>query len=139
MSPDIVEIYGDKVATTTLEIKVDNTSGRYPFPDDAILRDKKILDFFVMGNPTDDAVSPTGRPLVSPAVLRSSYLTLKIINDDQIDNFPLVQRVVNADDRSLSRFEACPLTPSKSFIQMGTNALATTGESYLLTFIYLND
>ena len=139
MSPEIVDQYGDKVASTTLEVKVSDATGKYMLPDDAILREKKILDWFVLGNPSDDAVSPSGRPLVSPAVLQSSYITLKVINDDQVSAYPLIQRVVTADDRGLSRFESCPLSPSKSFIEMGNTALATVGESYVLVFLYLND
>lgn len=139
MTADIVAMHGDKVATVTLEVKINDLTGNYYLPDDAILREKKILDFFALGNPEDDAKSPDGRDLVSNAALRSSYLTLKVNNDAQLDAYPLIQRVVNPDDRGLSRFEACPLTPSKSFIEVGDPALISVGQSFILVFIYLND
>lgn len=138
MSPEIVELYGDNVATETIEVKVNDQSGRYYLPDNAILRDKKILDWFVVGNPNNDAVSPTGRPLVTPALMRGSYITLKVVNDDVVSDFPLIQRTITEDDRGLSRWEACPLSPTKSYITLGNPSAAVAGQSYVLVFVYLN-
>jgi hypothetical protein len=138
MTPELVKEYQDKVATTSVEVEIGGTSGTYALPDDSILRDKRILGFFVMPNESGTAKSPMNRPLASEAAVNSSYLTLKFVNDDVISSHPLSDFRTNKDDRTLRRWDICGLNPSKSYIKVGDTSLIAAGQSIILQFVYFN-
>lgn len=139
MTPELIQQYHDKVATTSVEVEINGTGGTYPLPDDAILRDKTILGFLVMPNGSGTAKSPMNRALASEAAVNSSYLTMKFVNDDVISSHPLSDFRPSKEDRSIRRWEICGLNPSKSFIKVADPTLIADGQSIMLQFIYLND
>lgn len=139
MTPELVKQYGDRVATTSVEVQIIGTGGTYSLPDDSILRDKTILGFLVMPNESGSAKSPLGRPLASEAAVNSSYINLKFVNDDVISMHPLSDFRPNKEDRSFRQWAICGLNPSKSSIKVADPALIADGQSIMLQFIYLND
>lgn len=139
MTPELIQQYGDKVATTSIEVQIGSTSGTYPLPDDSILRDKVVVGLFVMSNGSGTAKSPMNRALASEAAVNSSYLTLKFVNDDVISSHPLSDFRPSKEDRSIRRIKICGFNPSKSFIKVADPALIAAGQSIVLQFIYLNE
>lgn len=139
MTPELVQKYGDKVATTSVEVLISGTGGVYALPDDSILRTKTILGIMVMPNEDGSAKSPINRTLVSDEAVNSSYITMKFVNDDVINLHPLSDFRVDKNDKAIRRLEICGLNPSKSYIKVGDTSLISDGESIMLQFVYEND
>jgi hypothetical protein len=143
MIQPVLEKYGDRVKSHSVEVKITDATGKYFLPDDAILRSKVIVGVFCVKNPDDNAYSPdSDRPIISDNGLNSAYLTLVCDSKEVISNHPLMHLAVNEYDRSVKEIMVPMLTPSKSFVTIanpGTPAnKADVGESILLHFIYLD-
>lgn len=136
MTEFIVSKYGENWGTQSIEVYVNGTGGTYKFQDDSIIRGKRILGMFVPNNEDDSAVSPSGRPLASDEAVRSSYITLKMNNDEVIHEHPMSDFLNSNGDKNLRMLNMCNLNPSKSEIKVGDTSLISTGESFLLQFIY---
>lgn len=139
MTDELLAKYGDNVCSHAVEIKINNTTGRYPLPDDSILREKKLLGVFTVGNPNTDRKAPaTGNPIVTDAAARNSYLTLVDVNKQMVADHPLTDITITAQDRQHRKIAITSLTPDKSYIQVADTTLIAAGQSFLLHFIYLN-
>ena len=139
MTDEMLSKYGDNVCSHAIEIKINNTIGRYPLPDDSILREKKLVGIFTIGNPNSDRKAPaSGNDIVSDAALRNSYLTLVDVNKQLVADHPLTDITITEYDRQHRKIAISNLTPDKSYIQVADTALINAGESFLLHFIYLN-
>lgn len=136
MDQTIIRRAGENWGTTNIEVQINGTGGTYSLPDDSILREKRILGMFVPDNVDDSADSPTGRPLVSNAAIRSSYITLKQNNDEVIMDHPLSDFLLQAGDRTIRQLNMCSMNPQKSEITVSDTSLITSGESIILQFIY---
>jgi len=136
MTEFIVSKYGEKWGTQSIEVYISSTNGTYKFQDDSIIRGKRVLGMFVLNNEDDTAVAPSGRPLASDEAIRSSYITLKMNNDEVIFEHPLSDFLESNGDRSIRMLNMCNLNPSKSEIKVGDPTLVSVGESFLLQFIY---
>ncbi len=143
MLQPIIEKYGDQVRTHVVDIKIENLSGKYNFPDDAILREKVIVGVFTSDNPNDNAYAPeTDRPIISDNGLNSAYVTLVCENTEIISHHPLRQLAITSEDRQIMEVMLSKLTPTRSFITVANPTTPadkiTVGESILLHFVYLN-
>lgn len=138
MTQYLVEKYGGDIGTTLIEVKVDTVKSVYNLPDDAILREKTVLGLLVPDNTGDTAKSPQGRPMVSNAAVRSSFLTLKVLNDDKLDLHPMSDLLVTESQKKLRVMKTCELNPQKCTITVGDTTLLTAGESFLLLVVYHN-
>lgn len=143
MLEPIIEKYGDQVRTHAIEIKVDNLSGKYVFPDDAILRGKVIVGLFTVNNPDDNAYAPeSDRAIISDNGLNSAYVTLMCENTEVFSQFPLRQLAITREDRRIMEVMFSKLTPTRSFVTIGKPdtpaGKIAAGESIMLHFVYLN-
>lgn len=139
MTDELLAKYGDNVCSHAIEVKINNTTGRYPLPDDSILREKKLLGVFTVGNPNSDRKAPaSGNDIVSDAAIRNSYLTLVDVNKQMVADHPLTDITITQYDRSHRKIAITSLTPDKSYIQVADTTTIAAGESFLLHFIYLN-
>ena len=117
MNKYLLEKYGNKINSTTIEVPIKDLNGKYFLPDDAILRGKRIISIFSPNNANDDAFSPNSTsPLPSPEAYRSAYLTLMCQNKSFLDAHPLMDLVITDSDRNHRMVEADGFNPSKSFI-----------------------
>lgn len=140
MNQFLVEKYGPKLATLGIEIQIATTGGTYNMPDDNIIRNKRLVGLFVPDNKDDSAYSPSGRPLVSNAAIRSSYLTLKAGNDDVLSEHPLSDLLITEYDREVKMVDLCDVNPQRSTIFIGNAAaLVAAGDSIIVQFIYVNE
>lgn len=139
MTPFLVERWGDKLATTALEVQLSDVNGKYMLPDDSILRNKTVVGVLTTGNPSGNAKSPMGRDLVSDAALQSSFITLKKGNDEIIEDHPVTDFLRSEYDCCLRLLEFCGFSPSKSFITVTNTSLISAGESIMLHFVYVKE
>lgn len=136
MTPFLVSKYGDRIGTTSVEVQIDGSGGVFKLPDDAILRNKKILGLFVQMNPDDNVNAPSGRPLASDAAVRSTYITLKQNNDEVVFEHPLSDFGQTTGDREIRILGMCDINPQKSEINITNASLVSDGESIVIQFIY---
>lgn len=139
MNLELVEKYGDRISSHSVEVKVDAANPRvYYLPDDAILRGKQILEVFTRSNASDNIVSLTGRNIVNDTILANSFLTLVCGNKRFFDEHPLTDLVPTLNDGMHRQLFAPNFNPSKSYISVAGSTAITTGESFLLHFIYVD-
>lgn len=139
MNLQLVEKYGDRISSHSVEVRVDQTSPRtFYLPDDSILRGKQILEVFTRDNPNDNIVSPTGRNMVNDTILDNSYLTLVCGNKRFWDDHPLTDLVSERNDGLHRQLYAPNFNPSKSSITVAGSTALTAGESFLLHFTYID-
>jgi len=139
MTDELLAKYGDNVCSHAIEVKINNTTGRYPLPDDSILREKKLLGVFTVGNPSADRKAPaSGNNIITDAAARNSYLTLVDVNKQMVADHPLTDLTITQYDRQHRKISISSLTPDRSYIEVADTSLISTGQSFLLHFIYLN-
>ena len=149
MEKSIFEVYGDQVRSHLVEIQINNTGGKYFFPDDAILREQKIvglsMDYpyfdeansadFVLNSPDSD------RPLIIADAFVNGYLyLLNASNLELLFGVPFTQFAVQPGDRTIQQIFADGFSPSKSYVEIAAPATAgriTTGQSIIFHFWYL--
>lgn len=143
MTPFLIEKYGSQIASASVEVQVTNTSGMYFLPDTSILRDCKIIGLIIPDNTADSAVAPQSmRNLVSDAILQTSFITLKDVNNEVYEKHPLsdFQTASQAGDIRLLQLNG--FNPQKSFIEIPSTTLAAQAnsgnESFLLQFLYIS-
>lgn len=141
MNRFLVEKFGKKLRVHAVEAKVNNTTSgsKYYFPDDQILRDSRIVAFFVPLNPNGDTLSITDRPIINDNLLNNASITLFYGNGRYVEDLPLISVSVGKDQTEVKPFEIPCFSPSKSYVTIRTNGTITTGESVQVLFIYLED
>jgi hypothetical protein len=143
MYQELVKKYGGAVRTHSVEVKINDTNGKYFLPDDAILRCKPIVGLFTRFNPDDNQYAPdSGRQIVNEDGIADAYLTLVHNNKEILSGHPLQDLAISTFDRDHRQILIEELTPSKSYIVIGNtttpaNKIAV-GESILLHFVYLD-
>lgn len=137
MNQFLVEKYGERLATTSIEVQIGTVTPTYALPDDVNLRDKRVVGLFIADNSADNVNSPSGRPLVSNAGVRASYLTLKKDNSDVLEQFPMASLLQEQGHRDVALFNFCSMNPTKSEVFVGNTALISAGESFVIQIIYI--
>jgi hypothetical protein len=135
-----------------VEIRVDDTSGKYFFPDDAILRTQKIVGLSIIAPAFDLSSSAplayfvqnspeTDRPLIVPDAFFNAYLyLLDGSNTELITALPFTQFMIQPEDRHVQPLYVRGFTPSKSYVRIAAPATVgriTEGQSIILNFWYL--
>ena len=134
--------------STSIEVVITNTQGKYYLPDSDILRGKVIVGLMVrvqsqVGG-ANTVFTTSGRTVVSQTVINDATITLESDSIRVIDEHPLDHFVINnAGDRKytpLDNFKG--FNPTKSYILIG-NPAAPAGklvadQAFLLNFLYLD-
>lgn len=134
--------------STSIEVVISNTQGKYYLPDSDILRGKVIVGLMVrvqsqVGG-ANTVFTTSGRTVVSQTVINDATITLESDSIRVIDEHPLDHFVINnAGDRKytpLDNFKG--FNPTKSYILIG-NPAAPAGklvadQAFLLNFLYLD-
>jgi len=137
MNQFLFQKYGEKLATTSIEVPINTVTNSYSLPDDVNLRNKRVVGMFVSDNVNDNVSSPTARPLVSNAAIKASYLTLKQNNDEVLSEFALGALLQESGHREIAMFDFCSMNPQKSEIYVSNTALITSGESFVIQIIFI--
>lgn len=136
---ELAQKYGQRLKETTIEIPI-QANGRSPFPDDEILRNKTVIGMYFYNNPDGQGIIPySDNTTPNKACLDSSYIYLMAGNVaiwqlSPLNSFQL-NDVIGAEN--IRFFYLDNFTPSKSYL-ICDQSLAVSGESYFLTFIYLD-
>lgn len=145
-----LEKYGSQVRVHSVELQINDLSGKYFLPDDAILRNQTIIGLSIP-TPAIDESSATGyivqnspetdRPLIVPDAFYNAYIFfLDSSNTELLFGVPFSQYAIEMGDKSLTPIYMEGFTPSKSYIQIGDPTAAgrlTVGQSIYLNFYYL--
>lgn len=133
---NLLEEYGSRLREHTVEVQINNQSGRYVLPDDEILRNKTVIGMYFWEG--SDLYPPSGRPFADKNTQENSFITLMAGNVVLWDNTPYASFGIGDNDKSIRYFYLDDFTPSKSFILIDPAATITVGQSYVMTFIYLD-
>ena len=132
MNPLGILPHGTKIAT--IEVQIDNTSGRYTFPNDNFLNGKRIVGASLIDNTADDATSNSGRDIVPNSVVANSHLTIRTGSDADVLDVPLKFFQESTGDRSVRPLNIKCYNPGTTFISI--NGTITAGESIEITLYY---
>lgn len=138
MNQFLVSKYGEQLRTTAIEVQIVTVTNSYLLPDDVNLRTKRVVGMFIADNASDNASSPTSRPLVSNAAVKASFLTLKQNNDEIISEFALGALLQEEGHREVAMFNFCSMNPQKSEIFVSNTSLITAGESIVIQIIFVD-
>lgn len=119
----------------TLEIQLTATSGKFYFPNDNRLNQKKIIALSLPPNADDNVFAPSGRPVVSNACINATYISIVMDSDALCDTLPANHFQETEGDRTMRILNYPRFNPGKSFIEI-VSALGATTESVVLTVYY---
>lgn len=134
--------------STSIEVVITNTQGKYYLPDSDILRGKIIIGMMARVQSQIGGVNtvftPSGRTVVSQTVINDATITLESDSIRVLDEHPLDHFVINnAGDRDYTPLDDFRgFNPTKSYILIG-NPAAPAGklvndQAFLLHFIYID-
>lgn len=135
--------------STSVEVVITNTQGKYYLPDSDILRGKIIIGLAVrvqaqVGG-ANTVFTTSGRTVVNQTVINDATITLesdsiRVLDEHFLDHFV----INNAGDRKytpLDRFRG--FNPTKSYILIGNPAAPANklvlDQAFMLHFIYLDE
>lgn len=128
--------YGSRLKEHSIEVPITAQQNRFFLPDDTLLLNKTVVGMYFWTGADD---SPeTGRPAADKNTQENSFLTFKANNIEILSSSPLAAYGLSDTDRSIKPIMMESFTPSKSFISVGDPTILTAGQSYYLTFIYLD-
>lgn len=131
-------MFRDKIEKFTLvEVQITQTATPiYQLPDDDVLRNKKITGICTYRRNSSDGYSPLNRQLITDGAMWRGFLNIQCDQSDVLQNLPLQQIAINADDRRLFQVELTGISPTKSTIEFSAATGLTVGESVLLGISY---
>ena len=131
-------MFRDKIQKFTLvEVQITQvTTPIYSLPDDDILRNKKVTGIAVYRRISSDGYSPLNRQLITDAAMWRGYLNIQCDQSDVLQQLPLQQIAINADDRRLFEVELTGISATKSTIEFSAATGLTVGESVILGISY---
>lgn len=135
--------------STSVEVVITNTQGKYYLPDSDILRGKIIIGLAVrvqaqVGG-ANTVFTTSGRTVVNQTVINDATITLesdsiRVLDEHFLDHFV----INNAGDRKytpLDRFRG--FNPTKSYILIGNPSAPANklvaDQAFMLHFIYLDE
>jgi hypothetical protein len=142
---DQLKIAGVIPKSTSLEVVINNTQGKYALPDSDILRGKNIVGIIAQVQKqvggANTVFTPSGNTVVSETVVNDAFLTIESDSMRVIDEHPLYHFVLRDGDRKYVAINNLKgLNPTKSYIQIGNNAAPVgklvSGQAFLLHFLY---
>lgn len=120
----------------SVEIQTDNTTGRYTFPNNNELNGVRILSISFPRNEDDDMIAPSGRDVVSNAVIGATYVEIRRDSDNIIYQTPARFLQETEGDRSIRPVNIKGFNPSTSFLVVANAGLIDTSESFVVTVLY---
>ena len=132
----LVQQWGSRVRQWSIEVPINNQSGKYFLPDDQILRNKTVVAMFFWDGA--DVSPETGKDLADKNLQENSFLYLMSGADFLSYGSPLAAFSISDTCKDIETFYLDNFTPSKSYIMVGDGTLATAGTAYFLTFVYLD-
>lgn len=135
---ELYKVEGRRIKETNLEIVIPNTSGKYMFPDNSILRNKTVVGLYFYEEADNSPV--TDNDLADKAVQDNSFVTLKSNSVELLFMSPLAAFRITDTDRSIKPLWLDEMTPDQCYITVANAAgiPVVAGTSFFLTIIYLD-
>lgn len=122
----------------SVEIQTDNTTGLYTFPNNNELNGVRILSISFPRNGDDDMIAPSGRDVVSDAVIGATYVEIRRDSDNIIYKTPARFLQETEGDRSIRPVNIKGFNPNTSFLVVADTSLIVTTESFVVTVLYID-
>lgn len=123
--------------TTTISIIMNGNTGRFPMPDNELLRGRRIVGMFVRKQDADSkAVDENGAVLVSEDGVRAVKVMFQVESIEKIARLPL-EAFYQTDFRLYTDLDMNGFNPQKSFVEVDVSTDIADGEVVELNFIYL--
>jgi hypothetical protein len=144
---DQLTVAGVIPLSTSLEVVINNTQGKYNLPDSDILRGKRIVGIIAQVQKqvggANTVFTPTGKTVISETVLNDATITIESDSMRVIDEHPLYHFVLRDGDRQYQAIDNLRgLNPTKSYIMIGNPAAPAgklvAGQAFLLHFLYID-
>lgn len=123
-----------------IEINLNNTSGKFKFPNDNMLNGKRITGLSICDNTADDGYAPSGAALVPNSVINASQLTIRINSDGHVQSVPLRFFLESSGDRHMRPLDIRNFSPSTTDLVIqktsGGSQNYTTNESIFFVLEY---
>lgn len=127
-------------ASKTYEVVINSTAvGKFPLPDDSILRGKTIVGVAIRNQSEVLGItreSPSGRDLVSNSALAACFVSLFQDNKAIINECPAEFFVPDLRQGNFVPVYIESFSPSTSFIRFTDNARLTLNQAVEMTFYY---
>lgn len=146
--PEYIKVAGVIPRSTSIEVVLQNTQGKYYLPDSDILRGKTIVGLIVQVQTqvsgANTVFTPTGNTVVSQTVLNDATLTLESDSIRVLDEHPMNHFIINnTGERKYTAIDNLRgFNPTKSYILIGNPAAPAAklvvGQAFLMHFLYLD-
>jgi len=134
--------FGTVQRSTTVEVRADDTGGKYYLPYDNVLQGKVITGVAVVPqNGSDEHKSPSNRTILPDSVQFASFLTIESESVRQLDRMPV--SLLQYDKTGANQYTPLDhlkgFDPEKSYIECPSAVMSgQTGKSFLLIFTYID-
>lgn len=124
----------------SIEIQLTATSAKFTFPNDNFLNGKTITKFWLPDNTDDDFIAPSGRPVVSNAVINSANFTVRKDSDAKILEVPLNYFLESwfGGDRRVRDVWIEGFNPGTTFVNFPDTTVIDTDTSILFMVEYID-
>lgn len=122
--------------TTVVQVAMTGNTGRFPLPDNELLRGRHIIGLYLRKQDgSDSAVDINNNVLVGEAAVRAMTINLQVDSTNVIADTPL-ETFYTTDFRLYVGLDLYGFNPQKSYVQVNNTANVTAGEVVELVFVY---
>lgn len=135
---EVFKTSGRRIKETNIEIQINNSSGKYMFPDNSILRNKTIVGIYFYEEADNSPISNAA--LATKAIQDNSFVTLKSNTIELLYMSPLAAFRITDTDRSIKPLQVDELTPDQCYITVANAAAipVVVGSVFYLSIIFLD-
>lgn len=135
---EVFKTSGRRIKETNIEIQINNSSGKYMFPDNSILRNKTIVGIYFYEEADNSPISNAA--LATKAIQDNSFVTLKSNTVELLYMSPLAAFRITDTDRSIKPLQVDELTPDQCYITVANAAAipVVVGSVFYLSIIFLD-
>jgi hypothetical protein len=122
--------------SVTLEIQLTATTGKFYFPNDNRLNQKRIVALSIPQNDNDNLKAPSGRASVDNACINATYISIVRDSDNLTDTLPANHFQESSGDRSMRMLNYDRFNPGKSYVEVLAGGASTES---IVVIVYYED
>lgn len=122
----------------SIEIPLNNTTGKFSFPNNNELNGKRILSISFPDNSDGDVKSPSNRTVASNACIAATYLEIRRDSDNIIYQVPCKYYQETSGDRQVRPINIMGFNPQTSMVNVVDTSTYTVedDEAIVITIEY---
>lgn len=122
-----------------VEIQLPNNGGKFSWPNDNYLNNKRIIGMWIQDNSDNDGLSPTGRPLIPNSAINAGFMTIRKDSDAKGQSVPLqYYQQQGLFDRTMRRMNIPGFNPGTTFIEFPDPSVYATTDSIVVLVEYMD-